>query len=272
LVGPDKHDRLHEPDELLDRLTRELRESARDTVEQVRGTMPEAYFHDTDRATMLSHLTAIIAARASGLPQEIRLRSEGGERFTVIHEGSYPGQLAELVGQLPHDRPLMSARVYTATDGSLVLDVFEFAETAEGPGDPASGADAEKAVLGYAAEHGLELDPAEVRNHLAGRDAAYLEKVSPRRISQHVRLLRQVRGSEDTVIELVPRDTEPTGELRVGVGHVDARMMFERIARYLGHRGVDIRRAYLNSFDGPTSLVELRVATPDGGPLDPAND
>ncbi|MCA9794815.1 MAG: hypothetical protein KC910_23570, partial [Candidatus Eremiobacteraeota bacterium] len=91
-------------------------------------TMPREYFQAHDRPTRLGHLKAIVAAEAAGLDEELTLRGHEGAVYTVISRRSYPGQLAELISRLPKDRPLTSARIHTASDSSLVLDVFEFGE------------------------------------------------------------------------------------------------------------------------------------------------
>src|SRR6185503_17323392 len=92
--------------------------------------MPAAYFQDTDHETRLLHLRAVIAGRTSGLPLSTTLRSEDGSSWTFIGERSYPGLLAQLLRQLPTDQPLRSAKVHSAADGRLVLDVFVLGEQA----------------------------------------------------------------------------------------------------------------------------------------------
>ena len=102
-----------DPAALVDELAEGLRQTAEDVVPWFVAQMPPMYFQDTDHATQLTHLRAIIAARASGRPIELTLRSEDGSQWTLMRPLDYPGVLAELVSELPHDRPLRAAKIHT---------------------------------------------------------------------------------------------------------------------------------------------------------------
>ena len=88
-------------------IVEELVSSFRTTAESVGpwfiSQMPPMYFQDTDRANQLAHLRAIIAAKASGRPIDLTLKSEDGRQLTLIKSTNQPGVLAELVAQLPLD-------------------------------------------------------------------------------------------------------------------------------------------------------------------------
>ena len=135
-------DKLIDPRELIEELAEGFRRTAEDTVPWFLEKMPPMYFQDTDHAPRLSHLRAIIAARASGRPLELMLRSEDGSEWTFMRPLDYPGVLAELVRELPNDQPLRKAKIHTATDGQLVLDTFEFGDHA--PFDPNDPVQADK--------------------------------------------------------------------------------------------------------------------------------
>ena len=94
----------------------ELASSFRATAESVVpwfvSQMPPMYFQDTDRASQLAHLRAIIAAKASDRPIDLTLKSEDGRQLTLIRGGNFPGILAELVSQLPMDRSLRAAKIH----------------------------------------------------------------------------------------------------------------------------------------------------------------
>ena len=114
---------------LVDEVASSLRETAEAVTPWFLKNMPQVYFQDTDHATQLVHLRAIIASRASGRPIELTLRSEDGSQWTSMRPLDYPGVLAELAKELPIDSPLRAAKIHTATDGQLVLDTFEFGDT-----------------------------------------------------------------------------------------------------------------------------------------------
>jgi glutamate dehydrogenase len=268
-MGSGENNPSRATEELLDQLTREFNDAARSIVSRVTSTMPAAYFNDTDQATRMTHLKAIIAAETTGQHQEIRLRSEDGTRFTFVHERSYRGQLAEMVRQLPHERPLLSAKVHTAADGGLVLDVFEFGD---GSRDEAARARLQQQVLERARNLPGDLPTADLEQHLTHCDLDYLLKVPEYRILEHASFLRDLRGTEDSGVSLRQHTDSGLFDLRVGAGRVDPRLMFERLASYLGRRGFDIQRAYLNRFEGPpdeqASLINLLVRAPEGDSLE----
>ena len=91
-------------------------------------SMPERYFRETDRETQLAHLHMLTACEASGIEQDLVVKSPGGDTWTFLTQRSYPGQLGEMFSRLPEDRMLTSARAYTSRDGKLVLDIFELGD------------------------------------------------------------------------------------------------------------------------------------------------
>ena len=126
--------------EVVDDVTASFQETAEEVVPWFIQNMPLVYFQDTDRADQLTHLRAIIAAKASGRPIELTLRNEDGSEWTSMRPHDSAGVLAELVGELPHDLTLRAAKIHTANDGSLVLDTFEFGEPEPfDPTDPRQG-------------------------------------------------------------------------------------------------------------------------------------
>lgn len=111
-------------EDLLRRLNRSLRRAADQATPEFWQRMPSPYFRATDADTVLAHLSAVVAAKASGVAPRMFLKDPEERTWTFVHEQSYRGLLADLVEQLPRDQPLVSAKVHTATDGGLVLDVF----------------------------------------------------------------------------------------------------------------------------------------------------
>ena len=114
--------------DIVDELASTFRATAESVVPWFVSQMPPMYFQDTDRASQLAHLRAIIAAKASDRPIDLTLKSEDGRQLTLIKNANYPGVLAELVAQLPMDRSLRAAKIHSSFDGKLVLDTFVFGD------------------------------------------------------------------------------------------------------------------------------------------------
>ena len=80
------------------------------------------YFRDLAPSTVEDHLSAIIAARSSGQPLALTLKSRGDDLWTFINAETVLG-LANLVDQLPPERDLNWHE--STIDGQLVV-VFSF--------------------------------------------------------------------------------------------------------------------------------------------------
>ena len=86
-----------DPNTVIDKVTNSLRTTAQDIVPWFLEQMPLMYFQDTNEETQLAHLRAIIAAKASGRPIELTLRSEDSAEWTCMRPLDYPGVLAEIM-------------------------------------------------------------------------------------------------------------------------------------------------------------------------------
>ena len=267
----------------LNSVIEELAESFRRTAEAVvpwfYQNMPPMYFQDTDPATQLAHLRAIIAAKASGRPLELTLKGEDNSQWTFVRPLNYPGVLAELVRELPRDRPLRAAKIHTANDGQLVIDTFEFGE-----GDPFDPNDPEQALkmeqtMGYAAMNLPQWSAESVRDYFHRCTADYVLTVTPLRMCSHWELYRQVRGTDGTAVRL-EQESDPTlSRIVVAAGNVTTRTMLERVATRLSRSGINMHRAYLDVInDGKNGTITLlgfvvhRPATEGSGPIDPESE
>ena len=269
-------DKLNDPRELIEELTEGFRSTAEDTVPWFLEKMPPMYFQDTDHAPRLSHLRAIIAARASGRPLELMLRSEDGSEWTFMRPLDYPGVLAELVRELPIDRTLRKAKIHTATDGQLVLDTFEFGEHAPfDPEDP-DQADKLKQTIEYASENLPEWSPQEMTDFFHRCSADYVMTLTPLRMCHHWKLFKLVSGTDGTAVSMEPEVDPSLCRIVVATGNATQRTMLERIAIRLSRSGVNIHRAYLDTVNdrgnGWISVLGFVVQGPDGKPLDPESE
>ncbi|MEC7197079.1 MAG: hypothetical protein VXW23_08840, partial [Planctomycetota bacterium] len=190
-----------EAQQLLIDLRESLATAAEDIGPRFLDIMPLSYFQDTPHEERLTHLRAILAARASGRLPSLDLR-DGENRITFIRPNDHPGLLAEVVGQLPHDRPLISAKIHSANDASLAIDTFEFGEKPRFDiSDPEQTACMERAVA-FAAENHPEITEDEVRDFIQRCTADYVFSVSPLRFCQHLKIFRELSGTEGTIVRL----------------------------------------------------------------------
>ncbi|MSR40477.1 MAG: hypothetical protein EXS10_01030 [Phycisphaerales bacterium] len=256
-------------------IVEELVSSFRSTAERVGpwfiSQMPQMYFQDTDRASQLAHLRAIIAAKASGRPIDLLLKSEDGNQLTLIKSTNRPGVLAELVAQLPLDQSLRAAKIHSSFDGSLVLDTFVFGEP-----EPFDSRDERQSAkltdtIRYAKEHKLDWTPDQISTYFAGCSAEYVLTCTPLRVAAHWNLFNRVSGSDGTVVELETESHPTMSRIVIVVENARTRTMLERSARILARHSVSIHRAYLDIVrdgkDGSVTFVGFVVGGPDGSAL-----
>jgi len=261
---------------LVEELTESLRATAESVVPWYLTQMPRMYFQDTDHATQLSHLRAIIAAQASGRPLEMTLRSEDGSQWTSMRPSNYPGVLAELVEALPMDRPLRAAKIHTAGDGSLVLDTFEFGErTPFDSSDPRQAAKVRE-TIDYAQREGLPYSTEQIEHYFTRCTSEYVHTVTPLRMCKHYEMVRAVSGTDGAVITLEPESDPSLSRITVAVANATTRIMLERIAARLSEAKVNINRAYLDVIDdaphGAISLLGFVTQTVDGQAIDATSE
>ena len=258
---------------VVDSLLEGLRRTSDEVVPWFLEQMPPVYFQDTDEATRLSHLRAIVAARASGRPLELTLRSEDGSQWTSMRPLDYPGVLAELVAELPIDLPLRSAKIHTSADGTLVIDTFEFGDAPRCDlNDPDQAAKLNE-VIAYAATDVPHWSPDDIRDYFIRCAADYVLTITPLRMSKHWTMFQLISGTDSTSVMLEPELDPNRSRISVAVANSTRRVMLERIAERLSHAGINIHRAHLDTVDdgknGSVSFLGFVVTSPDEGPIEP---
>lgn len=257
---------------VIDEVTNSLRTTAEGVVPWFLEQMPLMYFQDTDKETQLSHLKAIIAAKASERPLELTLRNEEGSQWTCMRPLDYPGVLAEIMEELPWDQTLRTAKIHTATDGNLVIDTFEFGEAEPfNPEDEESIEHVDK-VIDYANVNNLDWSRENVLEFFNRCSAEYARTVTPLRMEKHLQLVQRLTGTDGTTVALEGESDPHLSRIIVAVSNSTRRSMLQRIATRLSKSKINIHRAYLDSVDdgdnGWITLVGCVVQGPDGGPIE----
>ena len=263
-------------DDLLKRLLRSLRRTADRATPEFLAQMPDPYFRDTEHEKVLVHLSAVVAARAAGMAPRMILKDPVADTWTFVHEQSYRGLLYDLVEQLPRDQPLSSAKVHTAIDGGLVLDVFRFGKDARfDPGD-ARQADKLEAILAYARGLGDRQAVDELTAYVAQCGADFVLAASPLRVYETWSLARQVQKTEEVACAVSPQSDPTLARISVVAANVDTRSLFERYVQHLGRMGFDITRAFLDVIHTDAgmaiSLLGFVVRDPDETIGNPSGD
>lgn len=230
-------------DKMQQQFSQSLQSTAQDLWTRFQRNMPARYFKETTIETQLAHLHVLTACLATGIEQDLMVRSEGGDTYTFLTGKSYPGQLGQLLERLPEGRSLNAARAYTSKDGQWVLDIFELGDTRESVAS-------EKLVEREFSRLSEQLEKVKLelfKEHLLGCASEYVKAVPARIAQTHFRLLEEAHRSGDVVVAW-EESSEGLKTVRIVVEGTGAKTYFQRAARYLGSRGIDIERAYVTSF------------------------
>jgi glutamate dehydrogenase len=259
---------------LLSDLSRSFQQAADRIVPWFVAQMPRMYFEDTRADDVASHLRAIIAARASGQPLHLTVRSEDGRQWTMIREGNRPGVLAEVVASLPMTPSLRAAKIHGSMDGVLVLDTFEFGEREPFNGALPSQADKLRATIEFANSHAKDWSEQAIRAYFAGCAADYVSTLTPHRLNKHRLLVQRVSGTEGTAVETEPELEGELTRITIAFSNARCRTMLERVAQVLSRGGISIQRAYLDQVADPphgsVTLLGFVIQTQDGRSVDTA--
>jgi len=243
---------------VMEELADGFRATAEAVVPWFLKNMPPMYFQDTDHATQLVHLQAIIAAKSSGRPIHFTLKGNDQNQWTSMRPLDYPGVLAELVTELPRDRPLRAAKIHTALDGQLVVDTFEFGEGAAFDTDDPEQALKLEQTMGYAAMNLPQWSPTQVRDYFNRCRGDYVLTVTPLRMCKHWQLYMEVSANDGTAVSIEPESDPRKSRIVVAVGNASTRTMLERIATRLSRSSINVHRAYLDTInDHPNGFVSL---------------
>ncbi len=252
-------------DDILPLLLDNLQQSVEDLARRFLRSMPPAYLQDIPPRTQLRHIKALLAAEASDAEQVISLRNQDGTEFTFISGESYPGLLGKFIRQLPREKTLLAAKVYTALDGSNVVDVFYFGEPTPPETDPTLEPQRLALICDKAGSVDVNIDCNALRSHLDACNREYLIATPLEQLIRHFHIAEQVRGSGNLLLDLSPHHAPGQCCLTVAMPDADNRLMFERISACLGKHGIDIQRAYLDSFGGSSPLSILSFLVQFGG-------
>ena len=234
--------------------------------------MTDDYFHAIDESDQIAHLSALATTELAGIDQNLMLTSLEDHCFTFINGHNYSGLLSDLIKQLPKDKPLQSAKVFTSNKGDVVIDIFDF--TRQRRFDTVNPKNRERLdqVIASVKEYepDIELDSLIDLLHACAED--YVMLTSDRRICRHFTMVQTLWGNDDVKLETLFHSRDNYLDVTIGFGNGDTRQVFERVCAYLGRHNIDIHRAHFETFQRNelerVSLIGLLVSRPDGTAID----
>ncbi len=264
-----------DPQSLIDELAGSLRRTAEDVVPWFLENMPPVYFQDTSHDEQLAQLRSILAAKASGRPLEMVLKSENDAQWTMMAPVNRPGILASMAAQLPEDFNLWSAKIHSAKNGQLLLVIFESGDPPRfDPSDPEQAAKLEETIA-FAAENFPSWTREQIEDHFSRCTGVSIRTLTPLRICRQRVHFLEVSKTENTTATLEEENDPDVSRIVVTVANSRTRGMLERVATRLARADVNIFRAYLDRIEdddnGFVNMLGFVVRGPDGKALDPAS-
>lgn len=234
-------------DKDIQSLKQEVLNQIDDRIAGVISTLPPQYFDEMEDDERLEHFKAVVAIKVCDIDHEITLRQKDGRRVSVISCENYPGQLARLIKDLPDDFPLVGAKIFTAAEEELIVDVFEFRTDHDNRINDSESLTPELAALvEQVAEltgDGLPASEAFIKRYHQGHEI--LE--SPEEIADQYIALKETEHINDIKVlwkEKPGVDTHTrTAKVTISAASSTTRAILLRASCFFGYCGHDIRRA-----------------------------
>lgn len=254
-----------------------LAESAEAIASWFAHHMPAMYVRNTDRTSRLKHARLLALAHASGLEPHFRTETREGRRVTYLLPRDYPGMLIDLMRYFDQEKDLIrSARLYRATDNSLVIGIFDL-----GPSMPCDFANElvrakYNLTVETASQCGSGWEEQHLRSCFERFDQDYILECSPELILEHAKLVDAVAQSAGTFVRLAPNPDGHGSLIELAVSNIPARRMLIRIANRLKVYGVNMDSCHidvLQAGEEESAVIFTAVAcAPDGGAINPESE
>ena len=113
-------------DSQIQRVRQEIIDEMDGRIQETFRKLPAEYFREVPAEEYVQHFKALVAIEACDIRQEVRIRQRDGKRLTIVSRENYPGLLARFIQNLPTDRPLVGAKIFSSADRDFIVDVFDF--------------------------------------------------------------------------------------------------------------------------------------------------
>ncbi len=233
--------------ELVEELRAEVDFEIDDVIATIIRNLPEEYFQNLSREDQITHLKALLAISICNLDQELALRSADGRHIAVIGRVNYRGLLAQIISRLPDDQMLIGAKIFTSKTHDFIIDLFEFKSSAVDDSlRQVSELQLEELVNTVSAQTGKPASVVREFVSLYRPSSRVLQSIDS--VREHFLAYEQARHSDDIAVRWSDGPSEGLTKLTVSDGKLKPRVLFRKIAEFLGTQDVDVEQAYLDDF------------------------
>jgi hypothetical protein len=242
---------------LVEELRAEIDFEIDDVISEIVRSLPEEYFVTLSREDQLIHLKALLAISICHLREQITLRSENGRQIAVVARQNYPGMLAKIIADLPDERPLIGAKIFTSTAHDFIIDLFDFQPDATAPIVPGiSKLELVDLIAEVAKLIGVAEDRIKpfIESYPQGNPAL----TSAKEIADHFRAYNEVVRLGQNVVKWLGSGR---ANVVISSANTTARDLFQATAKALSDLHADIDQAFLYDFPHPHGSGHIAIAS-----------
>lgn len=242
---------------LVEELRAEIDFEIDDVISEIVRSLPEEYFVTLSREDQLIHLKALLAISICHLREQITLHSENGRHIAVVARQNYPGMLAKIIADLPDERPLIGAKIFTSTAHDFIIDLFDFQPDSNVPSVAGiSKMELVDLIAGVAKLTGVAED--RIRPFIESYPQANSALTSANEIADHFRAYDEAGRLGQTVVKWQGSEQ---AKVLISSATSNARDLFQLTAKALSDLHADIDQAFLYDFPQPGGSGHIAIAS-----------
>ena len=255
-------------DSQIQRVRQEIIDEMDGRIQETFRKLPAEYFREVPVEEYVQHFKALVAIEACDIRQEVLIRQRDGKRITIVSRENYPGLLARFIHDLPTDRPLVGAKIFSSADRDFIVDVFDFQDDLAVEVGPSQQENIDDGRLDKVIKQVAELteaDEAKIRPFLERYHRRHAILESPEDLAHQYVALKETAHMND--IRVLCEPDAGCWKITVSAASATTRTVMGRIANYFGLRDMNIEKAVLENVLVQDSilvaLLTFRVAVPD---------
>ena len=254
-------------DSQIQRVRQEIIDEMDGRIQETFRKLPAEYFREVPAEDYVQHFKALVAIEACDIHQEVLIRQHDGKRITIVSRENYPGLLARLIRNLPTDRPLVGAKIFSSTDRDFIVDVFDFQDATVDPNAHVQEKSTDDGRLDQAIEQVVRLTGApevEIRPFIERYNRSHAILESPKDLAHQYVALKETAHMND--IRVLCEPEADSWKITVSAASATTRTVLGRAANYFGLRDINIEKAVLENVLVQDSvlvaLLTFRVTVP----------
>ena len=255
-------------DSQIQRVRQEIIDEMDGRIQDTFRKLPAEYFREVSPEDYVQHFKALVAIEACDIRQEVLIRQQDSKRITIVSRENYPGLLARLIRNLPSDRPLVGAKIFSSADNDFIVDVFDFQDDQAAKPDNLIQGDTDDGRLDHVIEQVVKTTGApeeEIRPFIERYHRSHAILESPKDLAHQYIALKQTAHMNDIRVLCEPEND--SWKITVSAASATTRTVLGRTANYFGLRNINIEKAVLENVLMEDSiliaLLTFQVTVPD---------